>query len=50
MESTGLPLGFIKDYKIENSKPIKLAKESIAVFFTDGIIEAQSPDGIEFGI
>jgi phosphoserine phosphatase RsbU/P len=50
MESTGLPLGFIKDYKIENSKPIKLNSEHIAVFFTDGILEAQSPDGKEFGI
>ena len=50
MESTGLPLGFIKDYKIENSQPIKLNKDNIAVFFTDGIIEAQSPVGKEFGI
>ena len=50
MESTGLPLGFIKDCKIENSKPIKLDKESIAVFFNDGIIEAQSPNRMEFGI
>ncbi len=50
MESTGLPLGFQKDLKIENSEPIKLTSEHIAVFFTDGIMEAQSPDGKEFGI
>ena len=50
MESTGLPLGFIKDYKIYNSKPIKLTSEHSAVFFTDGILEAQSPDGKEFGV
>ena len=49
MESTGLPLGFMKDYTIENSKSIKLTKENIAVFFTDGIMEAQSPKGKEFG-
>jgi sigma-B regulation protein RsbU (phosphoserine phosphatase) len=49
MESTGLPLGFMKDYTIENSKSIKLTKENIVVFFTDGIMEAQSPKGKEFG-
>jgi len=50
MESTGLPLGFQKDLLIENSEPIKLTPDNIAVFFTDGIMEAQSPDGEEFGI
>ena len=49
MESTGLPLGFMKDYKIENSKSIKLTRDNIAFFLTDGIMEAQSPDGEEFG-
>jgi PAS domain S-box-containing protein len=49
MESTGLPLGFMKDYKIENSKSIKLIEGNIAVFFSDGIMEAQSSKGKEFG-
>jgi PAS domain S-box-containing protein len=49
MESTGVPLGFIQDYRIYTSEPIKLASENIAVFFTDGIIEAASPDEKEFG-
>ena len=49
MESTGLPLGFMKDYKIENSKSIKLTEGNIAVFFSDGIQEAQSPKGEEYG-
>jgi sigma-B regulation protein RsbU (phosphoserine phosphatase) len=49
MESTGLPLGFMKDYKIENSKSIKLIEGNIAVFFSDGIMEAQSLKGKEFG-
>lgn len=49
MESTGLPLGFMKDYKIENSKSIKLTDGNIAVFFSDGIMEAESPNGKEYG-
>ncbi len=49
MESTGFPLGFTKDYKIKNSDPIKLTTENMAVFFTDGIMEASTPEGKEFG-
>jgi sigma-B regulation protein RsbU (phosphoserine phosphatase) len=49
MESTGIPLGFVQDCKIYNSEPIKLAPENIAVFFTDGIMEAESSDKKEFG-
>jgi PAS domain S-box-containing protein len=49
MESTGVPLGFIHDYKIDKSEPIKLAPENIAVFLTDGITEAKSSDEKEFG-
>ncbi len=49
MESTGIPLGFMPDYEYEKSKPIKLVPENIAVFLTDGIIEAEAPDETEFG-
>jgi serine phosphatase RsbU (regulator of sigma subunit) len=49
MQSTGVPLGFIHDYKIDNSEPVKLAPEDIAVFLTDGITEAESSDEKEFG-
>ena len=49
MESTGLPLGFMKDYKIENSKSIKLTEGDVVVFFSDGIMEAQSANGKEYG-
>jgi sigma-B regulation protein RsbU (phosphoserine phosphatase) len=49
MESTGFPLGFTKDYKIKNSNPIKLTTENVAVFFTDGVMEASTPGGKEFG-
>jgi PAS domain S-box-containing protein len=47
MESTGVPLGFIQDYEIDKSEPIKLAPGNIAVFLTDGIMEF--PDEKEFG-
>lgn len=50
MASTGLPLGFQKNFFIENSESIKLTSDHIAVFFTDGIMEAQSLSGKEFGI
>lgn len=49
MESTGLPLGFSKDYKITNSDAIKLTTENVVVFFTDGVMEASTPRGKEFG-
>jgi len=39
----------MKNYKVKNSDPIKLTKENIAVFFSDGVLEAQSPKGEEFG-
>jgi sigma-B regulation protein RsbU (phosphoserine phosphatase) len=49
MRSSGIPLGFMQDYTIERSEPVKLSPENIAVFFTDGILEAASPDGQDFG-
>lgn len=49
MESTGVPLGFIHRHKYNKSEPIKLAPENIAVFLTDGIIEAEAPDESLFG-
>jgi sigma-B regulation protein RsbU (phosphoserine phosphatase) len=50
MKSTGLPLGISKKYDIKNSEVINLNKEDIAIFFTDGVIEARSPNEYEFGI
>ena len=41
---------FTKNYYIKNSKVINLKKEDIAIFFTDGVIEARSPNDNEFGI
>ena len=49
MESTGIPLGFIKDYKYYKSEQIKLAPDNILAFFTDGLVETKTHDEIEFG-
>ena len=49
LESTGIPLGFVADYKFNTSDSIKLPLESTVVLLTDGISEAQTPDEIEFG-
>ncbi len=49
LESTGLPLGIVKDYIYYKSKPINLAQGDILAFLTDGIIEARSSDENEFG-
>lgn len=49
LESTGIPLGILKDYTYDKSKPIKLAPGNILAFITDGIVEARLLDGTEFG-
>jgi sigma-B regulation protein RsbU (phosphoserine phosphatase) len=49
LESTGIPLGFIKDYTYNKSNPIKLAPGNILAFITDGIVEARLYDETEFG-
>jgi len=49
MESTGIPLGIMHDYKYEKSEPIKLTPDDIVVFITDGITEAHAINKTEFG-
>ncbi len=49
MESTGIPVGILKDYPYVKSEPIHLMPEDIAFFLTDGVTEAQTVDDIEFG-
>jgi phosphoserine phosphatase RsbU/P len=49
LESTGVPLGFLENCPITQRGPIKLSPESLMVFLTDGILEAQSPAGKQFG-
>ncbi len=49
LESTGIPLGVLKDYTYDKSKPIKLAPGSILSFVTDGITESRLHNETEFG-
>lgn len=49
MESTGIPLGIMREYKFPTSDSIKLDPEDIVFFLTDGITEAQALDETEFG-
>lgn len=49
MESNGIPLGVMKDYKYSTSGKIKLQTNNILVFLTDGIIEAKAEDESEMG-
>ena len=50
MESTGIPLGIMRDYKFSKNESIKLSSEDIVFFLTDGITEAQALDETEFGM
>jgi sigma-B regulation protein RsbU (phosphoserine phosphatase) len=50
MGGTGAPLGILQDYKIENSELVELAPGNLAVFTTDGIMEAEAPDETQFGL
>lgn len=49
LKSTGIPLGWIKDYKFEKSEPVPLNQGSLVVFITDGLSEAHAADDTEFG-
>lgn len=47
-QAHGIPLGILHDFKWENGNHDMLPGD-LVVFFTDGIIEATSPDGEMFG-
>ena len=49
LESTGIPLGILKDYAYFKSEPIKLAPGDILALITDGIVESKLLDEEEFG-
>ncbi len=49
MESNGIPLGVMSDYKYSTSEKIKLNLYNILVFLTDGILEAKNNNEIELG-
>jgi len=50
LESTGLPLGILRDEVIDLSSPISLAANDIVLLITDGVHESKSVDGSPFGI
>ncbi|MBN1562191.1 serine/threonine-protein phosphatase, partial [candidate division KSB1 bacterium] len=50
LESTGVPLGFLKNQTYQNSQVIPIAAADMLIFLTDGIIEACNDDDAEFGL
>ncbi|MGV8025831.1 MAG: GAF domain-containing protein [Anaerolineaceae bacterium] len=49
LEKGGMPLGVSADLQIED-RSLKIAKKEILVLYTDGVTEAQSPDGKLYGM
>lgn len=49
LESTGIPLGVLKEYEFPKSDAIKLNTDDLIVFLTDGIIEAEKEEDNQFG-
>ena len=49
MDSTGMPLGVIDDGQFPAGRPIELQSGDLILLLTDGVIEANSPDGASFG-
>jgi len=48
MESTGIPLGIMRDYKFSKGEPVMLSPGDTVLLLTDGITEAQALDETEF--
>ena len=48
MESTGIPLGIMRDYKFSKGEPVTLSAGDTVLLLTDGITEAQALDKTEF--
>ncbi len=49
LPSTSLPLGIFGDTQFRLSDPISLEPGDIALLFTDGLMDAESPEGERFG-
>jgi PAS domain S-box-containing protein len=49
LDSTGPPLGLFSGSKFSLSPEVQLDPGEIALFLTDGVIEATTPDGHQFG-
>ena len=50
MEEGSLPLGILANTQFPCSAPIQLHSGDVVVMLTDGILEAFSPDRVQFGI
>jgi phosphoserine phosphatase RsbU/P len=49
LDSTSLPLGVREDTRVLSSAPFRLHPGDLMVFFTDGVVEAESPGRVRFG-
>jgi phosphoserine phosphatase RsbU/P len=49
LDSTGLPLGIREDTVVPSSKIYNLQSGDLVTFFTDGVVEAESPGLVRFG-
>ena len=49
LESTAPPLGILPDVAFRRSAPVQLDAGDAVLLMTDGLVEAQSPDGEMFG-
>lgn len=49
LQTTGLPLGFCKDFKISNGPKFKLDPGDLLLLATDGTVELRNPAGEMFG-
>ena len=50
MEDGGLPLGVLAEAEFCRSDPVPLHSGDMVVMLTDGILEAVSPENVEFGV
>lgn len=49
LESTSIPLGVHDDTIVPTAPPIRLEGGALVTFFTDGVVEAESPGRVRFG-
>jgi CheY-like chemotaxis protein len=49
IQSNGVPLGILPSQNFPASSPIPLEPGDLVVFYTDGILDAVSPEGVPFG-
>jgi sigma-B regulation protein RsbU (phosphoserine phosphatase) len=49
LDSTSLPLGVREDTRVPSSAPLSLHPGDLITFFTDGVVEAESPGRVRFG-